>query len=69
MQKEWKTETGQLWEIVGKAGTHRVLCGDSTKAAAEQLGRVCYGMEIEPKYIAVILQRMKDMGLEPNLTT
>jgi hypothetical protein len=34
----------------------------------EQLGRVCYGMEIEPKYVAVCLQRMKDMGLEPALT-
>ena len=35
--------------------------------AAEQLNRVCYGMEISPKYVAVILQRMKDMGLEPKL--
>jgi len=32
---------------------------------AEQLGRICYGIEIEPKYVAVCLQRMKDMGLEP----
>ena len=29
---EWKVELGQLWEIPGKAGTHRLLCGDSTKA-------------------------------------
>src|SRR5205814_3145702 len=35
--------------------------------AAEQLGRICYGMEIEPKYVAVCLQRMADMGLEPKL--
>lgn len=33
--------------------------------AAEQLNRRCYGMEIEPKYVAVTLQRMADMGLEP----
>jgi DNA modification methylase len=36
--------------------------------AAEQLGRICYGIEIEPKYVAVALQRMTDMGLEPRLT-
>jgi len=36
--------------------------------AAEQLGRVCYGMEIAPAYCAVILQRMADMGLEPKLS-
>ena len=36
--------------------------------AAEQLARVCYGMEIEPKYIAVILERMAGMGLEPRLS-
>jgi DNA modification methylase len=30
--------------------------------AAEQLGRLCYGMEIEPAYAAVILQRMEDIG-------
>jgi DNA modification methylase len=36
--------------------------------AAEQLGRVCYGIEIEPKYCAVILQRLTDMGLETMLS-
>ena len=35
--------------------------------AAEQLGRICYGMEIEPKYVAVTLERMSGMGLEPKL--
>ena len=35
--------------------------------AAEQLGRICYGMEIEPKYCAITLQRMADIGLEPKL--
>ena len=35
--------------------------------AAEQTGRLCYGMEIEPKYAAVTLQRLVDMGLEPVL--
>jgi DNA modification methylase len=43
------------------------LGSGTTMVAAEQLGRVCYGMEIEPKYVAVTLQRLADMGLEPRL--
>jgi len=39
----------------------------STMVAAEQLGRRCYAMEIEPKYVAVCLERMAGMGLEPRL--
>src|SRR5208282_4650356 len=27
LQKKWRTKTGQLWQI----GSHRLLCGDSTK--------------------------------------
>jgi site-specific DNA-methyltransferase (adenine-specific)/modification methylase len=45
LQKEWGTALGQLWEIPGKAGVHRVLCGDSTKA--EDVGRVSCGDKIE----------------------
>lgn len=44
------------------------LGSGTTLIAAEQLGRICYGMEIEPKYVAVILQRAKDIGLTPRLT-
>ena len=43
------------------------LGSGTTMVAAEQLGRICYGMEIEPKYVAVSLQRMAGMGLEPRL--
>jgi len=43
------------------------LGGGTTLVAAEQTGRICYGMEISPPYVAVCLQRMKDMGLEPKL--
>lgn len=41
------------------------LGSGSTLVAAQQEGRICYGMEIEPKYCAVILERMSKMGLEP----
>jgi len=43
------------------------LGSGTTMVAAEQIGRVCYGMELEPKYVAVALERMSDMGLEPEL--
>ena len=43
LQKQWGTELGQLWEIPGKAGVHRVLCGDSTKEA--DVGRVTGGQK------------------------
>ena len=33
------------------------LGSGSTLIAAEQTGRTCYGMEIEPKYIDVVVQR------------
>lgn len=33
--------------------------------AAEKLGRRCFGLEIEPRFCAVILERMSQMGLEP----
>lgn len=37
--------------------------------AAEQTGRLCYGMELEPKFVAVILERISEMGLKPRLIT
>ena len=44
------------------------LGSGTTMVAAEQLGRTCYGMEISEKYVAVALERMAGMGLEPRLT-
>lgn len=35
--------------------------------AADQSDRRCYGLEIEPKYCAVILERLSKMGLTPQL--
>jgi DNA modification methylase len=52
-------ETAEVYDPFLGSGT--------TMVAAEQLGRVCYGMEIEPKYVAVSLERMTGMGLEPKL--
>lgn len=43
------------------------LGSGTTMVAAEGLGRACYGMDIDPAYVAVALQRLADMGLEPRL--
>jgi len=37
----------------------------TTFVAAEQAGRACLGMEIDPKYVAVSLERLSRVGLEP----
>lgn len=39
----------------------------TTLVAAQELRRTCYALEIEPKYIAVALERLSDMGLKPVL--
>jgi DNA modification methylase len=41
------------------------LGSGSTMVASQQLGRKCYGMELDPKYCQVILDRMKK--LDPSL--
>jgi len=43
LQKEWGTATGQLWEIPGRRGVHRMLCGDSTKQ--DQVERLLNGVK------------------------
>jgi DNA modification methylase len=43
------------------------LGSGTTICAAEQLGRLCHGVELEPKYVAVILERLSEMGLTPEL--
>jgi DNA modification methylase len=40
----------------------------TTMVACEQLARLCRMIELEPKYVAVILERMAGMGLTPRLT-
>jgi DNA modification methylase len=44
------------------------FCGSgSTIVAAHQLGRIGYGCEIEPSYVAVALERLSLLGLKPEL--
>ncbi len=43
------------------------LGSGSSMVAAEQAGRVCAGVEIEPKFVAVVLERMANLGLKPRL--
>ena len=43
--------------------------GSGTQLVAAQiLGRMCYAMELSPPFVAVALERMAEMGLEPRLT-
>jgi DNA modification methylase len=39
----------------------------STIIAAHQLGRIGYGCELNPAYLAVQLERLSMLGLEPKL--
>ena len=39
----------------------------TTMAVSEQTDRICYGMEIEPKYCAVTLERLSALGLTSKL--
>jgi DNA modification methylase len=50
-------ENALLYEPFTGSGT--------TMVAAHQLNRKCYGMELDPKYCQVIIDRMKK--LDPNL--
>jgi DNA modification methylase len=43
------------------------LGSGTTLVAAHQLGRVVYGVEISPEYVAVALERLSTLGLEPDL--
>lgn len=56
----YHTAPGDLcFEPFSGSGTHLV--------AAEQTGRICYAVEIAPEFVAVALERLAEMGLEPRL--
>jgi len=57
----------RLHSAEGQTVLDPFLGSGPTLLAAEQLGRVCYGIEIDPKYVALTLQRCKDAGLTPRL--
>lgn len=57
----------ELWQMAMRDGSRNgeivydcFLGSGTTMVAAQNLGRVCYGLEISPEYCAVILQRMVD---------
>ncbi len=41
----------------------------STLVAAHQLNRIGYGIEIDPGYVAVTLERLTTLGLKPDLVS
>src|SRR5258707_236217 len=53
------SRTGDLWVL----GSHRVLCDDATsaEAVAQLTERVCYGIELDPKYVDVVIQRWQQL--------
>ncbi len=54
------THPGQVcYEPFAGSGTQYV--------AGEQLGRLVYGLELQPQYVAVILERLNNIGLRPRL--
>jgi DNA modification methylase len=61
MRRPLTNHEGNVYDPFAGSGT--------TFCAAEQTKRICYALEIEPKYVAVALQRMADMGLKPKLST
>jgi DNA modification methylase len=57
-----------VWTSAGDVVYEPFSGSGTTLVAAEQLGRICYAMEIEPKYVAVALERLAGMGLDPRLS-
>jgi DNA modification methylase len=51
----------------GDLGYEPFAGSGSTLLAAEQLQRLCFGVELEPKYAAVVLERLARAGLQPAL--
>lgn len=60
-----------IGRLIANSSMRNQLVGDfflgsgTTMVAAEQMERTCYGMELDPKYCEVIIQRM--LTLNPNI--
>jgi DNA modification methylase len=52
---------------VGEIGYEPFAGSGSQLVAGEQTGRLVYGLELQPTYVAAILERLRLMGLEPRL--
>ena len=63
--KPVKLISDMLNQVEGDMVVDPFLGGGSTMVAAHQLGRKCYGMELDPKYCQVIVDRMHK--LDPSL--
>jgi DNA modification methylase len=57
----------EMSSLSGQIVLDPFLGSGSTMVAAEQTERVCRGIEIDPGYVAVSLERMAEMGLKPTL--
>ena len=64
----------ELFELFGMVSSREgdivfdpFLGSGTTMVACERLGRRCRGIELDPGYCAVAIQRMADMGLDPRL--
>jgi len=51
----------------GEVGYEPFAGSGTTLVAAEQSGRVCRAMEVDPRYVAVALERLSSVGLKPTL--
>lgn len=51
--------------VVGELAFEPFVGSGAQFEAAERLGRVCYGMDIEPKYTALALERLHGLGVTP----
>lgn len=49
------------------AGNGRLQALDTLRQAGEMTGRLVYGLERVPEFVAVILERLAGMDLEPRL--
>lgn len=52
-----------MYTIFDEVVVDLFLGAGTTIEAAEQLGRISYGMELEPKFVGLSLQRLADLGL------